>query len=68
MWYEWIIIGHLRKCMTPGQKEKEGLEDLNGDGWMVWIRISRLLGETNWKSMRGVECPHSAVDSMMMNG
>jgi hypothetical protein len=29
MSYEWIIIGQLRDCMTPGQKEKEKLEYLN---------------------------------------
>jgi hypothetical protein len=26
---EWIITGQLRECLTPDQKEKEGLEDLN---------------------------------------
>jgi hypothetical protein len=26
--YEWIIIGQLRKCLTPGQEEKRELEEL----------------------------------------
>jgi hypothetical protein len=29
MSYEWIIIGQPREYITPGQKEKEKLENLN---------------------------------------